>query len=135
MRLRVKGGKSFCKDSPHASPRGTWALAAAVPSPRPVSSSCPPGGQSWQQGWVSGPQDERGPTLITCCLPLPHSGQVLPPTNQRRWDAPSEGHDQDGDCTAGDQGNGPVREGKWLCLEPYLVECGTQWGPSVVRNG
>eukprot|EP00069_Balaena_mysticetus_P014305 bmy_08607T0 len=36
-----------------------------------------------------------------------YSGQVLPPADQRRWDAPPEGHDQDGNRAAGDQGNGP----------------------------
>lgn len=96
---------------------------AALPSLRPKSSSPFLGGPSSEQGRVSGPQADTSPTLVTCCLPLPaHSGQVLPSTDQRRRDAPPEGHDQDGDRAAGDQGNGPVSDWQCFCLEPRLGE-------------
>ena len=115
-----------------------WANMApsALPSLRPRSSSPLLGGPSSEQGRVSGPQADRSPTLVTCCLPLPaHSGQILPSADQRRRDAPPEGHDQDGDRAAGDQGNGPVSDWQCFCLEPRLGEPRTQPGPLVVGNG
>lgn len=119
-------------------PRGRANMApAATPSLRPMSSSPILGGPSSEQGRVSGPQADRSPTLITCCLPSPpHSGQVLPSADQRRRDAPPEGHDQDGDRAAGDQGNGPVRDWQCFCLEPGLGGArDTQPGPLVGGNG
>lgn len=133
---------AFSKDSPLAPPvdPGTRAPGAGQTggsqlqqsSPRPASPLPPPLGEGSPRSkggfWATGcvPEDRPGHLLSA----PPRSGQVLPPADQRRGAAPAEGHDQDGDRSTGDEGNGPVRDRQCFCLQPRCGGAGdTVGGP------
>lgn len=124
---RIPTDGSLVQQRLHCPPPG---LCIHPPTPLSSPLHTPTPGHPSQQGWVLGHrllEDQPDPLSAPPC-----SGQVLPPADQRRGAAPAEGHDQDGNCSAGDEGNGPVRDSQFFCLQP---QCGGVGATRATQGG